>query len=93
MQTVRSTNGRRCHKGSVKPFFVIKIVAGLEFRGSIPSSPTKKKIKLGGFKKFTYLCETNGPLVKWFNTLPFHGRGTGSNPVRTTNNIGRWQSG
>ena len=35
-------------------------------------------------KKYPYLCETNGPLVKWFNTLPFHGRGTGSNPVRTT---------
>ena len=32
--------GRRRHEMSVKHFSVIKIVAGLEFRGSIPSSPT-----------------------------------------------------
>ena len=43
---VRSTNGRRRHKGSVKPFSIIKMVAGLEFRGSIPSSPTKKENKV-----------------------------------------------
>lgn len=39
---VKSTKyGMCCHKGSVKPLSVNKIVTGLEFRGSIPSYPTK----------------------------------------------------
>lgn len=37
---IRSTNGMCRHKESVKLLSVIKIVAGLEFRGSILSYPT-----------------------------------------------------
>ena len=55
---VRSTNGRRRHKGSVKPFSVIKIVTGLEFRGSIPSAPTKNLTNVWIVKKYPYICKT-----------------------------------
>ena len=69
---VRSTNGSRRHKGSVKPFSVIKIVTGLEFRGSIPSAPTKKNLtNVWIVKKYPYICKTNGPLVKRLTRYPF----------------------